>query len=103
MVSRSWDLDFSDLDCSRTLGDKGGQKRERVLGALRVDEPPDRVAAEEARRYRRLVTQRARVSLEASKRDAALARMMLVEKEILGHAFHGGGLRAVRHQGSTRS
>ena len=55
----SWNLDLSDLDCRRALSDEEGQELERPFGARGVDEPPDRVAAEEARCDRCCMTQRA--------------------------------------------
>jgi hypothetical protein len=44
----SWNLDLSDLDCGRALSDEERQKLECLFGASGVDEPPDRVAAEQA-------------------------------------------------------
>ena len=55
----SWNLDLSDLDCRRAVSDVEGQELERPLGARGVDEPPDHVAAEEARCDRCCMTQRA--------------------------------------------
>jgi hypothetical protein len=42
------DLYLSDLNYGRALSDKERQELERPFGARGVDEPPDRVAAEEA-------------------------------------------------------
>ena len=81
-----WNLDLSDLDCRRALSDVEGQELESFSGAGGVDEPPDRVAAEEARGDRRLVTQWAGMTFERGKRDAAVSRVMLMLEQIAGHA-----------------
>src|ERR1700704_1775698 len=48
LIEDSRNVEFSDLDCCRALGDEEGQELERIFGAGGGDEPPDRVAAEEA-------------------------------------------------------
>jgi hypothetical protein len=82
----SWDLNLADARDRGALGDVERQQPERVLFAINVDRPPDRVAPGAARGQCHVVPKRALVSLERSEDDAALVRRVTVVKQVGRHA-----------------
>src|SRR5215472_17025559 len=63
----SWDLHLADLGDGGAFGHVERQQSERVVFAVGLHRPPDRVPASAARGQGRPVANRARVSLERSK------------------------------------
>src|SRR3954468_13873609 len=81
----SRDLDVADLDRGRPARDEPGQQREGCGAVLRVDAPPDGVAAGEAGRGDRLVAPRARAPEPGRERGSAVGGCVAVVEEESRH------------------
>src|SRR5215472_2795299 len=81
----SWDLHLADLGDDGAFGHVERQQSERVVFAVGVDRPPDRVPAGAARGQGRLVAQRAVVAFERGEHHAALVRLVSVVQQVAGH------------------
>src|SRR5215470_702381 len=99
----SWDLNLTHAGYGGALGHVEGQQPERVLFAVGLYRPPDRVPAGAARGQGRPVAERAVVSFERSEHHAALFRLVAVVEQVAGHEPNVPPRPPPRHRGTTLS
>src|SRR4051794_14539206 len=82
----SRDDDLGDPSGGRALRDEERKLSQRVLLAVGLDRPPDRVATDRAGGQRRAMAEGTLVALEGGECDAALVRLVAVLDDEAGHA-----------------